>query len=119
MKYEIINPSDKCFMESDDFKTACVCNAILGEGLYGLREVGGNKVMPIMRFATGWFLDTFKQNVEEAMKEIKPEEMAKIFHSVKLAYEERSSINDIVGRAKELAEICDRNAKAQTTELSS
>lgn len=109
MKFEIINPSDKCFMEADDFKTACVCNVILGEGYYGLQEVDGINTMPPIKFATGWFLDTFKQNIMDAIKELKPEDAIKVFSSVRLAYEEPSSLNDIVGRAKALAEYLKKN----------
>lgn len=38
-KYEIINPSDKCFISSENREIARACGNILGNGFYGLVEV--------------------------------------------------------------------------------
>ena len=35
MKYEIINPSDKCFITAHDERLAKIACAVLGQGWYG------------------------------------------------------------------------------------
>lgn len=42
MKYEIINPSDKCFITSDDERLAEIVCVMLGNGSYGLKDENGN-----------------------------------------------------------------------------
>lgn len=108
MEYEIINPSDKAFITAESFKTACIATAILGSGRYGLK--GDGKTMPVLIFATGWFLDTFKQDIEEAVREIDDKLLKEAFLSVRLE-SKRSSLNDIVGRAKELAELLEKKGE--------
>jgi len=50
VKYEIINPSDKCFLEHPDRKIAITACLVLGHGLYGLKDEQGETVLPILRF---------------------------------------------------------------------
>lgn len=38
MRYEIINPSDKCFLRADSDIVASAATIILGNGAYGLRD---------------------------------------------------------------------------------
>ena len=45
MKYEIINPSDKCFITAHDERLAKIACAVLGQGWYGLRYQDGDTVM--------------------------------------------------------------------------
>lgn len=99
LKFEIINPSDKCFIEGDNFKTVCVATAIVGAGQYGLEEIDGDLSMPVLIFATGWFEDEFKQNIESAMAEVPKIDIAEVLDTVKLKGEQ-TSMNDIVGLAK-------------------
>jgi hypothetical protein len=40
-QFEISNRSDPYFMTTDDFAAACGAALVLGEGKYGLHEVGG------------------------------------------------------------------------------
>lgn len=51
MKYEIINPSDKCYITSDTPNVAKFCCLLLGGGFYGLKEAeSGMAVMGINVF---------------------------------------------------------------------
>jgi hypothetical protein len=51
MKYEIINPSDECYLEAPDDKTAIAAGLILGEGRYGLKsEDRTTTVLPVLFF---------------------------------------------------------------------
>ncbi|MFH1422721.1 MAG: hypothetical protein ABIH42_08440 [Planctomycetota bacterium] len=107
MKFEIINPSDRCFVEGDDFKTVCIAVIVLGDGKYGLRQVDGDLHMPPVIFAHGWFKDTFNQTEAEAISQIEPLSLLPIFKTVKLAGE-RSSLNDIAGLAEEYVKMLER-----------
>jgi len=99
MKFEIMNPSDKCFIEGDDFKNVCVATTILGEGFYGLQEVDGDLTMPPLNFTKGWFENTFNQDIETILNEANKNELADIMSTVCLP-SERSSMNDIKGLAE-------------------
>jgi len=108
MKFEIINPSDECYIEGDDFKTIAVATALLGEGAYGLRQVDGDLEMPVLCFAgfgdpNTWFKKQFNETFEQSFISINKNELKKAFLSVHLV-RERSSLNDIVRYAKKLAE---------------
>lgn len=95
-----MNPSDECYIEGDDFKTVCLATAILGDGFYGLQEVGGELTMPPINFANGWFESTFDQNIGNALNGASKEDLANVLSTVELNGV-RSSLNDIEGRAKE------------------
>jgi len=105
-KYEIINPSDECYIEGEEFKTVCVATVILGEGLYGLQEVDGELSMPPIVFAKGWFLDTFGVNYGEATKAVDRQHIKTVLSTVKLSAE-RTSLNDIEKHAKRLVALMD------------
>jgi len=100
-KYEIINPSDKCYIEGEDFKTVCIATTLLGEGVYGLQEVDGDSCMPPIMFANGWFLNTFDVNFEDAIQTVDRQHTKTILSTVKLSGE-RTSLNDIEKHAKRL-----------------
>jgi len=111
MKWEIINPSDYCTMEAESFAVACVASLFLGEGKYGLDPIGDtNKEykMPIMLFGgvDEFFSREFGfKDFGDGMKEIKETKMAEVIKALdSVSYEgkERSSMNNIVGYAKEL-----------------
>ena len=103
MIFEIINPSDKCYIEGDDFKTVCIATILLSEGGFGLQEVDGERTMPPLIFAESWFVDTFGQDFGTAINEASKSELASILSTVSLV-EECTSLNDIVGKAKYYAE---------------
>ena len=108
MEYEIINPSDKAYISGNDLKRVCVATIILGDGLYGLSMKDGHNIMPVVRFAKNWFKEKFDQPIADAIEEcIQREDFYKIFESVRLD-SERTSLNDIVGRAKNLAKMVKR-----------
>lgn len=102
MKFEIINPSDKAFIEGENFETVCLAIAILSRGQYGLQEVDGGKHMPILMFSDGWWLKEFGRTIDNSIEHISKKEIAKTLRTVRLAYE-RSSLTDIVGIANNLA----------------
>jgi len=115
LRFEIMQPSDKCFVEGDDFKTVCIATIILGEGKYGLQEVDGELHMPPVIFSTHWFKTAFGETEKEAIQLIDPMKLIPIFKSVKLAGK-ISSLNDIEGRAKELASFLEDRTKPKKKE---
>lgn len=114
MKFEIINPSDKAFIEGDDLMEVCVANALLGGGFYGLEQVGGDFRMPLLVFGgvNDWFCKTFKGPFDVCMSRVPLENLAKVLESVHLEGE-RTSLNDIVAKAKTLAIRCREKAKKE------
>lgn len=111
--YEIMNPSDKCFIEGTDFKTVCIATIFLGEGKYGLEQIEpkGYLSMPPIIFAKSWFSERFGQTVEEAIKTSDKNSLRDVLSTVKLAGEQ-SSLNDIVGRAKDMVKMLGKEEKA-------
>jgi hypothetical protein len=106
MKFEIINPSDKAFIESDSFEMACLATCILSKGHYGLHEVKGDKRMPVLMFGgtDKFFKDNFGKEFEGSLNAADKTELAKVLQTVSLAHE-RSSLNDIVKSAKVFAKM--------------
>jgi len=101
-KYEIINPSDKAFIEGDDFKALCIATIFLGDGFYGLQEENGDQHMPPVAFSKNWYELQFGETFKESLTKLDPTVMCTIFKTVRLEGE-RSSLTDIVGRAEFLA----------------
>lgn len=60
--WDIINPSDPYTLETDDHDVAAVVCSILGNGGYGLKEINGDRRVPLMLFAADvvWFESTFR-----------------------------------------------------------
>jgi len=105
-RFEIINPSDPYTIESDDFAAAAGACVLLGEGAYGLREVDGEREMPIFLLAPlaridGWFRDNCGGSLNETLGG-KRAAIADALATVK-AQRERSSLNDIGAAAHGLA----------------
>lgn len=75
MIFEIVNPSDACTLEAENFEVAAVACLIIGDGMYGLRQVGGDKEMPILAFGPGsadkWFVEHFGRPVEASLDALK------------------------------------------------
>ena len=93
MKYEIINPSDKVFITSDNELDAKIVCYYLGEGTYILENEKGELL-------TGFLNPNFGIEDEEVAKYISSHsrKIADVFDS--LSYEsERTSMNDIGKRA--------------------
>ena len=104
MKFEIINPSDKAFLESDDFKTACI-SSILVTAHHGLKQVDGELEMPPFLFGgvDEWWNDKFNESFETSLKNIDKKEIVKVLKSFQLNGE-RTSLRDFVKYAHELAD---------------
>lgn len=101
IKYELINPSDKIFLEGD-FKTACIVALVLGNGWYALADENGKSVMPI-RPSKEWL----EQNLHPdgfvgALNDTPVQQLYDCFNSVKCAGEV-SSLNDIQASARKHA----------------
>lgn len=110
MEFEISNPSDYCTMKARDLEVAAVAVCILGNGAYGLDGIGKDegKGVPIFLFGghDEWFKEKFGRTLDESetLMESKPAELADCLESVSYRQgRERTSMNDIRGRAHSLA----------------
>lgn len=101
MKYEIINPSDKCFISSDNERVAKFCCLLLGNGMYGLKNAQtGEDVFGIhlFNFSEEEIIEEFGEPLQEFLYHYKVL-IADCFLS--FAYEsERTSVNNIGEAAK-------------------
>lgn len=100
MKYEIINPSDKCYITSDNEKVACFCNLLLGDGMYGLQREDGTSADGIHLF--GYSEEALNADYEgnfEKFSKDHAKEIAECFNSFEYAGE-RTSLNNIGARAE-------------------
>lgn len=113
MKYEIINPSDNCFITSDNQKVAQFCTLLLGGGMYGLRDENGENVGSIYLFgATQEALNAdFDGDFEKFGKE-HAAEIAKCFKTFEYA-NERTSVTNIEGNAKYFAAVYEKMAEGE------
>jgi len=105
MRFEIINPSDKAFCEASDYKTACIAITTFSQGKYGLKQCDGDgdfKMPPIFFSGVGWFVIQFSESFEKICDEIDRKEVINVLRSIQLEGE-RTSLNDIVGIAKVVA----------------
>ena len=96
MKYEIINPSDKCFIYADDVRLAKIVCSVLGEGIYGLKDETGESVMYVFEPID----EALSMNIEDIKKFINDNvsELSKVFLSLEYQ-DERTSLNNIKERA--------------------
>jgi hypothetical protein len=105
MKYEIVNPSDQCFIEHAEPKVAIASCLVLGRGYYGLKSESGELVCPITAFSgTEEFLKSTFGGKDEFLNfiNLNTKGMAEALESVNLTGE-RSSMNDIKSAAAKLA----------------
>jgi hypothetical protein len=109
MKYEIGNPSDKCFITADDDKVAAAVILLLGSGQYFAEPQEGDPKRNIPTFfALGGDVDaTWKDAFGITFTEFmdapeNKEKMMSCFASFEYAAE-RSSLNNIGARAKAFA----------------
>ncbi len=101
MKYEIINPSDKCYIFAEDERLAKIACALLGEGWYGLKDESGNSTMYIFEGAA----DALQMTDEEVTAFIDSNltALAEVLNSITYP-SERTSLNNIEAKAKRYAE---------------
>lgn len=106
--YEICNPSDPYTMEADDLEVAAVAVFALGGGHYPLLDKDGATVVPAFLFggSAEWVAETFSCTVDELFERVKGQKRAALvaaLDSVQIpGGRERSSLNDIGGRAKKI-----------------
>ena len=121
MKFDLINPSDPYTLEADDFEIAAVAVCLLGNGKYPADALGddadkGNNV-PAFLFGghDEWFAARFGADYEtiaERCLTTRADAIARAFESVTLGGKRRTSLNNIGGKAQELA----RAVRAQYTQ---
>ena len=103
-KYEIINPSDKCFIYAEDVRLAKIACKLLS-GFYGLVDENGEAVIGVFDG-----LDTsLGMNLAEAkhLIDCNRKALAQVFRSFE--YEgERTSLNNIVEKAEKLAAVLEK-----------
>ena len=101
MKYEIINPSDKCYISSENEKVAKYSCLLIGNGKYGLKNVEtGESVLSIYLFgiSKGEILIEFGEPLEDFFEHYK-KEIAECMNTFEYA-RERTSLNNIGATAK-------------------
>lgn len=108
MKYEIINPSDKCYIYAEDVRLAKVACALLGGGWYGLKDEQGEAVMNVFEAideSIGVPVDQLKEFTNGHAAEL-----AVVFRSFEYAGE-RTSLNHIGKKAESYAVAFERIAE--------
>lgn len=93
-EYEILNPSDRCYITTDDDRIACVVGLPLGNGRYGMRHADGRMVLPILFNSWhSWFSYKFGEDMQPFML-ANAAKVANALSTFRYAGE-RSSLNDI------------------------
>ena len=103
-KYEIINPSDKCYIYSDNLRVAKFCCLLLGNGRYGLTDCETNETAFGFYFfgiSDKAIIEEFGSTLQEFL-ENNTAEIVECFKSFEYPYE-RKSFNNIGARASSLA----------------
>jgi hypothetical protein len=112
MRFELVSPSDPYTFEADDHEIAAVAVCLLGNGKYMADALGddANKGNNVPAFLFGghdeWFEARFGANYEataEHVLQTRCDALARAWESLTLGRKERSSMNDIGGKARELA----------------
>ena len=119
MKFEIINPSDPYTMTAPDLEVAAVAVIFLGNGKYpleGLDDAAGQGV-PAFLFGghDEWFASKFGMSFQDTAEHVlwhRNEELATTLDSVTLRRTKASSLNDIGGRARALAQAVRRKVSS-------
>ena len=103
MRYEIINPSDECYISSDNEAVAKYACLLIGNGKYGLHNAEtGESVLSIYLFGISEeeILLEFGETLEDFFEHNK-KEIAECLNTFEYAGE-RTSINNIEATAKHL-----------------
>lgn len=112
MRFELINPSDPYTFEAADHEIAAVAVCLLGDGKYmaDALDDDANKDNNVPAFLFGghdeWFESRFGANYEATVERVlktRCDALAQALESLTLGCKERSSMNDIGGRARVLA----------------
>ncbi len=112
MRFNLVNPSDPYTFEADDHEIAAVAGCLLGDGKYMADALGddANKDNNVPAFLFGghdeWFESRFGANYEataERVLKTRGDALARAWESMTLGRKGRSSLNDIGGKARELA----------------
>lgn len=107
--YELINPSDKIFLDAMNLEIASCAMLLVGVGHYGLK-LGDDLVVPVLgmgrqRAADDWYIITFGRPVIDSLQYCSQhhlDDVVACLRSFRLQGE-RSSLNDICGTAHSLA----------------
>lgn len=105
MKYELVNPHDPIFLETDDERFAKLAVLCLSTA-YGIRDTDGNLVMPILLFGG---MDEFLANEfggRDAANELVESNLLKIADVLDSfsTQGDRTSLSDVCTAAKSLAQ---------------
>ncbi len=130
---EVINPSDQITLSGENYEAVALAVMLMGEGKYGAREIGGDCDVPPFLFGghDEWMSDKFGRSVSDSLGAIDRSLIASVLESAvignetsRIGYEkvaskldgveleqwrdeyhdrERSSMNDICGRAWAMA----------------
>jgi len=112
MQFDLINPSDPYTLEADDFEIASVAVCLLGAGKYPATALGEDASednnVPAFLFGghDDWFNSRFGATFEATTERIladRADALARALESVKIGSERRTSLNDIGGKAHEMA----------------
>lgn len=110
-EYEIINPSDKCFLTGAGEPLAAAC-LFLGRGRYALRDKAGNEGCPLFLFGGHdvWWQETFGRTFDAYMNTKPYNEIAVVLETFR--YDgQRSSLKNIGKAAKTTARSLRAKAK--------
>lgn len=111
MKYEIINPSDKCFITSDDERVAKFCTILLGHGMYPLKRENGEQVHgTFLLYSNEGALDADFGGSFAKFGDDRAKEIAACFRTFEYAGEP-TSLFDIGARAKRFSEVFENIAE--------
>ena len=97
---EIVNPSDKVTIDCEDLEAARIAVILLGQGWYAIK----GDDMPVLALgnAEAWAKEAYGKSMDALFDGMENERLAKAMESVTLVGE-RSSMNDIAGRARAYA----------------
>jgi hypothetical protein len=121
MKWELINPSDPYCVEADSFKVAACAALIVGKGAYSLEPIDG-AVGELPIFLLGgsekWLIGEFGSMGEFSnfIAHHKPEIIAAL-RTITIDDDERSSLNNIGGKAANIADIIEADIKNEQREV--
>ncbi len=115
--WNVINPSDPIVITSapgpQEHASVALATLLLGEGKYSSRELEGVREVPMFPI-TGhdeWLLETFGKDIDGLLQDVELKLLAADVLASAKCVGERSSLNDIAGRARELAAVLRENAQ--------
>ena len=104
MLFEIINPSDKCFLESDNPEAVSAAVAFLGNGQYGLKDENDKKYPAfgiLGHDINADWKEEYGRTIQDYMDTNPYADIAKALSTFRYN-SERSSLNNIGAAAKQL-----------------